>query len=1043
MNSLDWDISIQKFLWFLLGIIVLFGLLITAARADKVVTFTDPQLEAAIRDTLDKPVKPLFQSDLNKITYLDASGKNIENLGGIEHLSTLVVLDLSGNLIKDITPLKALRHLSELNLSRNDITDLNELNFNVLANIPIKVLNLEENQIDNLTSLQSLVNLHELDLRGNRIIDVSPLGNLKLLVELDLRDNNITDIKLLSALYELEYLNLHSNNNISSVLPLENLTRLESLILENVSLGEDVHILSNMEHLTRLNIANSKVSDISSVHNLTGLTYLNLGGNDITDLSFLSSLTNLEYLNIHSNLRIQSVIPLEKLTRLETLIMTNVPIGSDIHALREMKNLKYLNIRNCGVTSTNVLGDLMKAGALQDNYDRNSRAYIDLRDNPISLESTDLYAPIRPYWENNKQRDPFKLPNYYTLPPPVFSHSGGYYDHPLELALETERKDARIFYTIDGSDPTKNDLLYDTPITIQSRRGEDAVLAWNEEMSPRWVPPNGEVFKATVIRAKVFDEGGNNSSPTVTHTFIVDEAKRYTLPVVSIATNPDYFFDYDYGIYVMGRVYDELFIPNPDMNPWERAANYKLFGEEWERPIHIEFFEANGDLGFSQDAGVRIQGTTSREHAQKSLRISAQDVDGLNEAINYEIFPGLTNLITGKPVDSFKTILLRNSGSDWGYSLFRDALMQSLVSHTLINTQAQRPVIVLLNGEYWGIYNLRERVDEYYLASYYDMGLNDVVLLSNNGQINAGLPGDEQHYLNMLSFIRGNDIADEDNYAYVQTLMDVENYIDYQVAEIYFNNTDWPHANIKYWRKNIEEYNPDAPYGHDGRWRWILYDTDSGFGRAEKEGALEFEQNNLMNATQPKSEWAGELLSSLLKNPEFRVSFINRFADHLNTSFVPSRVIDQINQMQTIREPEIEETLLRWRGSNASVDQWHGEIDVMRDFAEYRPRYVRQHIVDYFDLSGIANVSLFTDANMGYIVINSIAITYDTLGIENPTFWSGVYFRDVPITITAIPQPGYRFLRWEGYHGIDPTLDTITITLKNDLSLRAVFEKVE
>jgi len=1039
MNGLDWDISIQKIFWFLLGIVVLVGLLISATWADSEVTFKDKQLEAVIREVVNKPAKALFQSDVDKITYLDATGRSIEYLDGIERLNNLVVLNLSNNPIKDLTPLRALHRLTELYLSKNGITDLNELNFSSLANAPIKVLNLEENQIENLTPLRTLVNLRVLDLRANRILDISPLKSLKLLVELNLRDNNITDIEPLAGLQKLEYLNLHSNRNISSSLPLGSLTRLKTLIMENVPLGENVHILSNMRHLNRLNISYSNVSDISSLRNLTGLTDVNLRGNDIADLSPLAGLTHLVYLNIYSNSRIQSVLPLENLTRLETLIMANVSIGPDVHFLSGMTNLKYLNIRNCGVTSTEVLGDLMRSGALQDDQDRGIRAFVDLRENPISLETSDLYAPIRPNWENIDLRVPFKLPNYYTLAPPVFSQSGGYHESPFDLVLETEEKNAKIYYTLDGSEPTKDDLVYDAPIPIQSRSGESAELAWIQEMSPTWVPPSGEIFKATVVRARVFDDDGNNSSPTVTHTFIVDKTKRYTLPVVSIATNPDYFFNYNFGIYVMGRAYDELFDPNPALNPWERAANYNQYGEEWERPIHIEFFEANGELGFSQDSGVRINGTATRERAQKSLRIYAQDADGVNEAINYELFPDLTNPISGDLIKSFKTIVLRNSGNDWDETLFRDALMQSLFSHTLINTQAYRPVIVFLNGEYWGIYNLRERVDEYYVESYYGVNPEDIVLLSNNGEINVGLPGDEQQYLDMLAFIKSNDMTNAENYAYVQTWMDIENYIDYEIAEIYSNNTNWPHVNIKYWRKKTNQFEPEAPYGQDGRWRWMIYDTDFGFGYDGGKSAVE--HNNLLNATRPIPN--GDLFSSLLKNPEFQTSFINRFADQLNTSFVPTHVIDRIDQMQSVLEPEIAEAIIRWRGSNGSVDQWDKDVDLLRYFAANRPGYVRQHIVDYFGLGGVANVTLSADENMGHILINSIAITSDTPGVENPSSWTGIYFQDVPITITAVPNPGYRFLGWDGIQGVDSNTESITLTLKDDISLHAIFEVAE
>ena len=1037
MNRLDWDVSFKKVLWFLLLFIGLLGLLMIVVAADHEVTFQDANLEAVVREVVEKPSGPIFQSDLNQITHLDASWRKIQNLNGIEHLVNLVVLDLSRNQITDVAPLGALHHLTELNLSKNYITDLSSVHFDALTNAQIKILNLERNSISDISLLQNLGNLHELNLNYNKVVDLSPLENLEFLVELGLRENEIIDIQPLSSLYQLEYLNIHTNPNISSALPLEDLTNLQTLIMENVRLADDIDLLANMEHLSRLNIANSQVTDISPLGRLPRLTELNLRENQITDVSPLSGHKHLTYLNLHSNFGIESVLPLQNLTNLQTLILVNVPIGEDIHVLSEMTDLHYLNIRNCGVSDISVLGSLMQAGALQDSKNRKVRAAVDIRDNPISTENGDSYASLRPYWENIDSRIPFVLPNYYTLNPPVFSQIGGYYEQPFDLILTSEDSNAEIYYTLDGSEPTRDDLLYTAPIQVQSRKDETAELAWIEEMSPRWNPPGGEIFLVTVVRAKVFNTAGD-SSPTTTHTFLVDEEKRYSLPVVSLTINPDYLFDYDHGIYVLGRAFDELYDPNPDLNLWERMANYKMRGEDWQRPIHIEYFEVDGTLGFSQDAAVRIQGTATRERAQKSLRITAQNFDGLNQVIAYDFFPGLTNPITGNPVTTFDTIILRNGGSDWESGILRDALMQSLVDHTLISTQAERPVIVFLNGEYWGLYNLREGVDEYYIASYYDMAPTDVIILANNGELTAGPPGEEQRYLDLFYFARDNDLSDEANYAYMQTQMDTENYIDYQIAEIYSGNINWPNANIKYWRKNIEEYEPDAPYGHDGRWRWILYDTDSAFGAGSK-----VDYNNLLNATQDR--WPGVLLSSLLKNPEFQAAFINRFADQLNTSFAPERVVAQIDQMEAARELEIEETLLRWRGSDASAEDWHNVINVMREFGEYRPDYVRQHIVEYFNLSGIASLSISTDENMGYIVVNSISITDDTPGIENPASWSGIYFRDVPITITAVAKPGYRFTGWEaeGLQGNNPELETICITLTDDLSLTAIFEPVE
>ena len=522
------------------------------------------------------------------------------------------------------------------------------------------------------------------------------------------------------------------------------------------------------------------------------------------------------------------------------------------------------------------------------------QADVDIRDNPLEYDTFDSFNPLRPYWENINRRVPFVLPYSDSLKPPGFSHPAGFYTEGFFLKLTSDQPDTTIHYTLDGSEPTLNSPLYTTPIYIDNLWGEPNRLADQTtylsspyqltefDDNPYWDGPRGEIFKGNVVRARIFDEKSGESSPIMTASYFLDEniQKRYHLPVISLTTDPKYLLDYATGIYVMGEYYDQFY--NPDLPiPLHQPANYHQRGQEWERPINIELLETGGKSGFSQGGALRIHGGQTRGYPQKSLRIYAREEYGSGDSFQYELFPGLQNKTDNQPILEFENFLLLNSGNDWPYTLFRDSLMQSLVSHTGLDTMAYRPVVVFLNGEYWGIYNMRQRLDEYYLASTYQLDPDKVVILRYYQDLFRGLPGDNNPYRAMLKFIGDNDVSEKQNYDYIKTLMDTDNFIDYQASEIYFANTDWPLNNIRYWRYKTDTYNPDALPGQDGRWRWMLFDTDSGFGLLDKNGL--YDHNTLEVAEDPVTS-IGFLLSSLLENEEFKIQFINTIADHLNTS---------------------------------------------------------------------------------------------------------------------------------------------------------------
>jgi spore coat protein CotH len=264
--------------------------------------------------------------------------------------------------------------------------------------------------------------------------------------------------------------------------------------------------------------------------------------------------------------------------------------------------------------------------------------------------------------------------------------------------------------------------------------------------------------------------------------------------------------------------------------------------------------------------------------------------------------------------------------------------------------------------------------------------------------------------------------------------MDVDNYIDYLITNIFTGNDDWPENNLYFWRKRTDKYEPDAPYGQDGRWRWMLFDMDFGFG-LKKEGEIH-KLNMFEFAQQPG--WSGFLFRSLLENEEFQTEFINRFADHMNSTFNTERVISVIDKTEAVMRPEMEEFFMRWTSREDSMEKWEDEVDVMQMYAQKRPESVRQHIMDQFGLNGTAVLTVTTDEEKGYVKINSIEITQNLPGVENPALWSGIYFKGVPLTITAIPRPGYRFSGWEG---IDHEKSEIIMELDEDFDLTANFIK--
>jgi hypothetical protein len=466
------------------------------------------------------------------------------------------------------------------------------------------------------------------------------------------------------------------------------------------------------------------------------------------------------------------------------------------------------------------------------------------------------------------------------LEPPGFSVPSGFYASAVTVAITNADPAAQIYYTLDGSAPTNaatgSCFLYVAPLTLASRSAESnrfSLIRTNPiEMTNNtqygWVEPQGLVPKANVVRAMAFRDGQFSPRGAAGTWFVGGAPLQHTLKVFSLMSDGANLFGDPLGLFVPGDIYKALgwnghYVGLPN-------ANYFQRGDAWERPLFVQLFEADRTLALSQLMGVRNHGAWSRGAAQKSLLLYAREEFGASR-VDCRLFPGQTD-------ESFKRVLLHNSGNDWSSTGFRDAMTQQIFRpYARCDTQDYEPAVTYVNGEYWGLENLREHYSKYYFERHYGVDPDNLDLLKATVGSEAMEieEGDDLDYREVLAFTKTNDLSVASNYAWVESRMDLDSLIDHYACEIYCGNTDWPGNNLAVWRVRTS-YNPAAPYGHDGRWRWTIYDTDNGFGNVSQDMMYQARRSG-RGVCQPQFD-------RLLANADFRSRFVNRFADLANTT---------------------------------------------------------------------------------------------------------------------------------------------------------------
>lgn len=486
----------------------------------------------------------------------------------------------------------------------------------------------------------------------------------------------------------------------------------------------------------------------------------------------------------------------------------------------------------------------------------------------------------------------------------IFSADGGFYAQSFPLSLYCYYPNHHIRYTINGNTPDAHSPLFETPLFL------DASLYSKSDIYTIQISPDDLVYipdtiqHVIVIRAAVFDEEEQCISPVVTQTYLINELglDAHGLGVLSICADSLDLFDYETGIFVPGVYWDPEW---PDI-----TGNYFQRGKEWERVVNVEFYESNNS-GINQTCGLRTHGHISRIYPSKGMKIYAREEYG-KKRFKHRFFDDT-------PLNSFKHLVLKPYSTNWPYSGTQNYLSNRIAQQIGLDAACSRPILVFINGEYWGLYFLQEKLDEHYLEDHYDIDIEQCNLVGDwYGEMEYG-QGDG--FIQMMNQLESADLSDEEQYAALCRQIDLNNFIDYMIYETYIGNTDWPGNNMRCWQVG------------DGKWRWLFFDGDlslidqtfDAFGNAVYTG----------DPTWCNNQQSTLMFRRLLENNEFKEAFSQRLHELCNGPLQYDSIAPYHQAMMQALAPSIDDQGHRF-GHPSSIDYWLYANYLIDDFLKQR-----------------------------------------------------------------------------------------------------------
>ena len=566
----------------------------------------------------------------------------------------------------------------------------------------------------------------------------------------------------------------------------------------------------------------------------------------------------------------------------------------------------------------------------------------------------------------------------------IIELESGWYSEPQSISiLDSGQDNFYVFYTTDGSVPTIYDIPYTKPIFINS----NTCISFRS-------------FSYNYLPSKLIDR-----------TYIFEE-DNHGLAVFSIHTNPENLWNEQSGIYVSG--------PNASEDYPYYGSN---FWQPWSKFSRIEYFDGNKTKKAEESLDLEIHGGWSRAEPQKSFRLDFKSkyTGRLEEAV----IPAKNH------IESYNNFNLRNGGQHTWSDKMQDALISRIASETNVNYMAYEPCIAYLNGEYWGVYGIREKIDEHYIEDNYGFN-SDSIDLMNAWNV---LAGSDENALDSYQSIMSEDANSNGFYELFSSIWNVDNYIDYFVIQTFIQNMDW--MGIAWGANNIKMWRPQTD---DGKWNYVLYDTDGALGYFGQS----YYDNYLAYAMNPAYiNQHSQIFNKVLQNDEFRCQFTNRYADLINTSLSFESAQEKTDIIKNDMQDAMPRHIERWQNSGnlngtiSSMPAWENSINNILNYYGERVSTAQSFLNYTLYLDGMNDISLDVfPTNSGSINLNTISVD------EFP--WNGVYFNDCEIDITAIADSGYSFTHWSDLEdNIISEDNNLFISVDNYQEFKAHFIKCE
>jgi len=425
--------------------------------------------------------------------------------------------------------------------------------------------------------------------------------------------------------------------------------------------------------------------------------------------------------------------------------------------------------------------------------------------------------------------------------------------------------------------------------------------------SLQWKQPIGnfEGCKSLVVQLK--NKADNSLCEKRVYTFLTNEIEN--LPVIALTLPENNLFGEDDGIMTYG---ENSFSDKGFYNAWWNcSANFTNRGFESEKQTFFQYFE-NGKLMTEQYCGIRISGNATRGFPQKSMQIVARKMYG-NDQFDFPFFDE-----SGK--NKYTSLVIRNSGNDNTKTMFADLFMHRLAENSNVLTLKGKPTIVYINGNYWGIYNLRERIDEYLIAEIEDVKESEVTILEGGAaDLKDGSERDKAKFDLFMEKIREKENVDDKLYAEFSEVMDMASFIDYIFFETYFGNKDWPNNNSTWYKAG------------EGKWKWILNDLDYSL-------AYQGQQNvniNLFEKLKKSESVVGYLFQQLMTNQNFKEQFVQRSEEIITENLSLLNVTNCSEELKTLYQPEMKKHIDRWR-MIGTIEDWEQNCKMNLDFLTKR-----------------------------------------------------------------------------------------------------------